>query len=97
MPDIGAYEYQMDSGTEDYPLFDASQLSLFPNPVRTAATLNMDNDWQGELLVRIVSMNGQEVNRLMIDKQSKYKLSNLNWVTCNKGHIRYWFQMELPF
>jgi parallel beta-helix repeat protein len=84
MPDIGAYEYQIDMGTEDYPLFDASQLSLFPNPVRTTATLNMDNDWQGELLVRIVAINGQEMNRLMVDKQSQIQAFPLEL-----GHLQH--------
>jgi predicted outer membrane repeat protein len=69
--DIGAYEYQMGVNTEDIPLFDRNQLHLFPNPVKDQAQIVMDNEWLGELQVRIVSMAGQEVQQYTINKVSQ--------------------------
>ena len=66
--DIGAYENQQGTATEDLPLFDRNQLSLFPNPVREQAQLKMNNDWLGELQVVIYTIDGKLSKHFMIQK-----------------------------
>lgn len=83
--DIGAYEYQVMDNTESQPIFDRSQLSLFPNPVKSQAVLDMENDWSGELQVRILSMNGQEMSHFIIEKASEQQQFPLDVAQLQRG------------
>jgi len=83
--DIGAYEFQVMDNTESQPIFDRSQLSLFPNPVKTQALLDMDNDWKGALQVRILSMNGQEMSHFIVEKASEQQQFPLNVAQLQRG------------
>lgn len=75
--DIGAYENQTAVGIQSRPLFDQEQLSLFPNPAEAQTTLQLDNEWTGPVLVRIISMDGQEVARFQSAKAPGLQTINL--------------------
>lgn len=58
--DAGAFE-------NDIALFlrqrilDHTGLTIYPNPVQEAAHITLENDWQGEIQVRIFSASGKQV------------------------------------
>lgn len=58
--DIGAYEFQTMSGLFE-PKRDELSLKLAPNPVREKVVLSMSNELQGQIIVRILSLNGKEL------------------------------------
>jgi len=73
--DMGAYESVYDSGTACVTntrevLLDASSITLYPNPVAERTTVALDNDWQGDVQVRIINMLGQVQADFMVEKTS---------------------------
>lgn len=82
--DIGAYEFQVMDNTSEV-VFDRSQLSLFPNPAKATATLEINNNWSGELQVRILSMNGQEVGNFFIEKAGEQQFFPINAASLQRG------------
>ncbi len=75
--DAGAYEFQPNSVREEV-VDDASQLILLPNPVRENLYLQMNNDWTGELHIRVMNLNGQEVRSLEVEKFGQVQTYQVN-------------------
>ncbi len=69
LPDIGAYENQSVTNVNETLLENNGMLTVSPNPVKGHSTFaTLDNDWQGQLQVRIVNISGQQVSEWRIDK-----------------------------
>jgi len=62
--DMGAYESVHDAGlacvtdTREV-LVDASIINLYPNPVSDNITIELENEWKGDLQIRVINMLGQ--------------------------------------
>ena len=67
--DIGAYEGPFVSSSKEM-IVDNSAMSIFPNPVKDLANIKLENDWTGELTLRMVNALGQEVYSENIEKHT---------------------------
>ena len=68
-PDMGAYENQDVTGTNEAIIENNGMLAVSPNPVRANVTMaTLTNDWTGELNVRLTNIKGQVVNEMKIQK-----------------------------
>lgn len=68
--DSGAYEFQGVSSSEDIVL-NKGQLQLNPNPVSTTMTLNLNNEWKGNLNVTIYTVDGRMLKQYDFNKVVK--------------------------
>ena len=92
--DIGAYESNYDAGIpclsvgtkED--IVAASIIEIFPNPVSNIANITVENDWRGSLSLRVVTILGQTVHAISVEKDSEAALWNLDTTKLAKGTYR---------
>jgi hypothetical protein len=74
--DIGAYESPYDAGTScltdtwEVPAAPSTIL-IYPNPVVATASISIENEWNGELNLRIVNALGQVVHTTTFEQYSK--------------------------
>lgn len=72
--DIGAAESSFDTGnsclTTDTreALAETSSIFIYPNPVASTANISIENDWTGEMKLRIVNALGQTVHHSVFEK-----------------------------
>jgi hypothetical protein len=70
--DMGAYENQTSVGTKEKVLANIGLLSLSPNPAMAATTnLVLENEWQGELRIRVTNVIGETVWAAAAQKAGK--------------------------
>lgn len=72
--DAGAYESPYTTAIKDLLISD-QVLSLYPNPVSSHTTLELDNAWRGQLQLRIFNLQGQLVMEKMCNKMER----NARW------------------
>jgi hypothetical protein len=69
LPDIGAFENQDVTDVKEALIENNGMFTVSPNPVRGNSTkATLDNDWNGELQVRISNISGQVVSEMIIEK-----------------------------
>lgn len=68
--DAGAYESPYTTAIKDLLISD-QVLSLFPNPVSSHTTLELDNVWRGQLSMRIFNLQGQLVYDQKLSKHDQ--------------------------
>ena len=52
-------------------LASQSNINIFPNPVSESTTISLENDWQGEIQIRLINMLGQEQSNQTIEKSNE--------------------------
>ena len=82
--DIGAYEFDPTSVKEAI-LENNGMLNIFPNPVHDFTKLELDNDWRGDLEVRLYNALGQEVMKLIFNKSSEIHQQELDVTNIRNG------------
>lgn len=80
--DMGAYENQVVVGVHDITRNAFGELSVYPIPVQTELTLEVENDYFGSFEVAIFNSAGEIVHQTLVDKttasyQEKMNISNL--------------------
>lgn len=94
--DIGAYESPYDADVaECLALTDAreviaapSMISVFPNPVGDIAHISIENEWAGELNLRIVNALGKVVRTAEFDKYDQMMVLEFDTSDLPKGLYR---------
>lgn len=81
--DSGAYENQDPSSVE--VIANNGQLTLFPNPVHTLASLRLNNDWNGDVLVSILDINGKLISNRLLRKTGQEMIHDLDLENLNVG------------
>lgn len=76
MPDIGAYEYDFANSVKETIVENNGTLKILPNPVNELLTLELTNEWNGDLVVRIFNVMGQEVTNFEINKNENVLLKS---------------------
>lgn len=75
--DIGAYESSFDAGTACLTtdtrevLVESTNIFIYPNPVSANASISIENEWRGELNLRIVNALGQMVYTADLEKHDQ--------------------------
>ncbi len=65
--DMGAYEYDGPVNTEEVELVK-TDLTISPNPVKTFATVQLNNEWTGSVQVTITSLSGKVIRAFELEK-----------------------------
>lgn len=82
--EVGAYEYYPGiNSTKETILDNNGALKLFPNPVRTSSTIELDNSWRGNLELTIYDILGK-----VVFKQSLNKVSEIYKETIDLSDLR---------
>ncbi len=68
VPDIGCYEFQMVSDTDDIAIDQSTKLLVLPNPARTDAAVILDSEVQGVIAIELVNVQGQ-----LLQQTTQYK------------------------
>ena len=68
--DAGAYESPYLTSIKDQ-LDQNASLSMYPNPVVQQATLELENNWTGQVQLRVYNSAGQLVQRNLLTKDSR--------------------------
>ncbi len=69
LPDLGAFENQEVTDVNEALVENNGMFTVSPNPVKGNSTMaTLDNDWNGELQVRITNVSGQLVSEMDIEK-----------------------------
>ena len=76
MPDIGAYEYDFVNSVKETIVENKGTLKILPNPVNELLTVELTNEWKGDLQVRIFNVMGQEVKNFEINKNENVLLKS---------------------
>ncbi|HFA51274.1 MAG TPA: T9SS type A sorting domain-containing protein [Bacteroidetes bacterium] len=70
-PDIGAYENQDVTGVGEVLLENNGMFAVAPNPVKGSFTIGtLDNEWTGQIEVRLTNLLGQQLKTVRLDKTS---------------------------
>jgi len=88
--DIGAVESPYDAGVAECLVFtntrevldDPSTINIFPNPTSGLANIGIENQWTGELELRIVNALGQVVHTVTFEKYAEEAV-----VPFDAGHL----------
>lgn len=75
--DAGAYESSFTTSNKDQ-LVAETAIQLYPVPVQTAATLELKNEWRGEVKLQIFNAIGQQVHAALLQKSSQHAQWNLD-------------------
>lgn len=94
--DIGAYESPYDADPTDcLTITDAreviaapSMVTIFPNPAADMTRISLENDWAGELNLRIVNALGQVVHTADFEKYGQIVVLELDTSDLPKGLYR---------
>ena len=81
---IGVHQLSPLFETVDNSSYD-NNISIFPNPVTSNTTLNIESDYIGIVLVQINSLEGKLVRELKFNKNSRLVSRNLNLEGLDKG------------
>jgi len=76
MPDVGAYEYDFANSVKETIVENKGTLKILPNPVNELLTLELTNEWKGDLVVRIFNVMGQEVKNFELNKNDNILLNS---------------------
>lgn len=76
-PDIGAIEYPYLSNTNTLQTVD-NGLNIYPNPVKSIAQLSLENEWNGDVQLAIINVNGQVLRNWTITKNQSEWIENVN-------------------
>ena len=66
--DMGAYENQNVVAVEDVEKSDFGPLYVYPNPIQSIFTLDITNDWKGEVRIQLLDAQGKEQYRTYLAK-----------------------------
>ncbi len=82
--DMGAYEssFLISSLIE---VADNSVLTLFPNPAQNITQMQLDNEWKGNLQIRITDLSGKVIHRNLIRKDQHQLQHQLDVSQLNAG------------
>ncbi|MEM9547066.1 MAG: right-handed parallel beta-helix repeat-containing protein [Bacteroidota bacterium] len=85
-PDAGAYENQDPLSTD--PMEIKSELSLWPNPASMSTTLELSNEWSGDIILSILDGNGKLMRKSIVQKSSREWSHKMDVRDLNSGlHI----------
>jgi len=78
MPDVGAYEYDFVNSVKETVIKNIGNLKILPNPVNELLTFELTNEWNGNLVIRVFNVTGQEMKYLELNKVENILLKSTN-------------------
>ena len=85
-PDAGAYENQDPLSTDKFEI--QSELSMWPNPASNSATLELSNEWSGNIVISVLDAGGKLFQKSIQPKFSREWNHKLDVSDLNSGiHI----------
>ena len=76
--DAGAFEFQGSSSTNNPDFNKNLILKVFPNPVGDYLNLSFENEWKGQVKIRVFSVDGKEILKWTRDKKEAIYTERLN-------------------
>ncbi len=82
--DPGAYEYQT-SNTQETLVDPKGVLDIFPNPVQAFTNVKLENNWRGQVEIKIVDIQGKVISNYFLAKNIDLLEKRLDLHYLNSG------------